>query len=180
MMKQISETFQITKKDNLQYNFFLMKNKLIATSALVFCIIFGMITVTRYMLGVGIQSALLSGVLMGLAGTTFLLVINILTAVLRINSYYKQNKISDFGVTFNTDADGIHGISDRGNFDLPWNRIVAVRETRHAFYIFITESHANVMPKEQFSHADAIVAFRALLEKNVAKTRLKIWRTKSI
>ena len=179
-MKQISETFQITKKDNLQYNFFLMKNKLIATSALVFCIILGMITATRYMLGVGIHSALLSGALMGLAGTAFLLVVNILTAVLRVNSFYKQNKLSDFGVTFNTDADGIHGLSDRGNFDLPWNRIVAVRETRHAFYIFITESHANVMPKEQFSNADAIVAFRALLEKNVAKTRLKIQQTKAV
>ena len=179
MMKQISETFQITKKDNLQYNFFLMKNKLIATSALVFCIILGMITATRYMLGVGIQSALLSGVLMGLAGTAFLLVINIVTAVLRVNSYYKQNKISDFSVTFTTDADGMHGVSERGNFDLPWNRIVAVRETRHAFYIFITESHANVMPKEQFSSADAVETFRALLEKNVSKTRLKIQKTKS-
>lgn len=179
-MKQISETFQITKKDNLQYNFFLMKNKLIATSAFVFCIILGMITATRYMLGVRIQSALLSGVWMGLAGTVILLIINILTAVLRINSYYKQKIISNFGVTYSTDADGIHGVSDRGNSDLPWSQIVAVRETRHAFYVFITESHANVMPKDQFSSADAIAAFRALLVSNVTATRLKIQRTKSV
>lgn len=179
-MKQLSETFQITKKDNLRYHLFLMRNKLVATSALVFCVLLVMITIIRYLLGVGIQSALLSGVLMGLAGTAFLLVINILTAVLRINSYYQQNTPKNISVTFYTDADGIHTISDRGNVDLPWDRIVAVRETRHAFYIFITESHANVMPKEQFSHADAIAAFRALLEKNVAKTRLKIGRTKSI
>ena len=177
-MKQISETFQITKKDNLRYNFFLMQKKLVATSVLVFVIILGMIGVTRYMQGANLTSAIFSGLLMGLAGTALLIAINIGTAVLRINNYYKQNKLSNFGVTFTTDAEGMHGTSERGNFDLPWSRIVAVRETHHAFYIFITDSHANVMPKDQFSSADAIAAFRALLEKNVVKSRLRIKQAK--
>ena len=175
-MTQFSHTFQITKKDNLRYNFFLMKKKLIATSALVFVIIAGMIGLIKYAQGAGLTSAVLNALLMAAFGTLILIGINILTAVLRINNYYKQKKLTNFTVTFTTDQAGIHAVSERGDSDLPWNRIVEVRETMHAFYIFITEAHANVLPKDQFSNEAEVALFRSLLEQNVAAARLKLKR----
>ena len=175
-MTQFSHTFTITKKDNLRYNFFLMQKKLIATSALVFVIIAAMIGLLKYAQTASVAVSLINALLMAVSGTLILIGINIITAVMRINSFYKQKKITDFTVTFTTDKEGIHAASERGDSDLPWNRIVEIRETRHAFYVFITDSHANVLPKDQFSGEAEIAEFRALLEKNMEAARLKIKR----
>ncbi len=175
-MTQFSNTFTITKKDNIRYNFFLMQKKLVATSALVFVIIFAMVGLLKYAQGAGITAAILNGLMMAVVGTLILTGISIATTILRINTFYKQKKLLDFTVTFTTDKEGIHAASERGNSDLAWNRIVAVRETRHAFYIFITDSHANVMPKDQFADAASVETFRTLLEKNIELSRLKLRR----
>jgi hypothetical protein len=173
-MTQFSHTFTIAKKDNLRYNFFLMRKKLIATSALVFVIIATMIGLLKYAQGASVSVALINALIMAVAGTLILIGINLITTVVRMNGYYKQKKLMDFVVTFTTDKEGIHAKSERGDSDLPWSRIVEVHETRHAFYVFITDSHANVLPKDQFSDAAEISTFRALLEKNVEAARLKI------
>jgi hypothetical protein len=173
-MTQFSGQFTITKRDNLRFNFFLMRKKLLATGALVFVIIAAMVGILKYAQGAGLQAAILNGLLMAAAGTLFLIGINVITTVMRINSFYKQKKLTDFSVAFTADKTGIHATSDRGDSDLPWNRIVEVRETAHAFYIFITESHANVMPKDQFANAADIVTFRSLLTKNMEARRLRI------
>ncbi len=176
-MTQFSHTFTITKKDNLRYNFFLMQKKLIATSALVFVIIAAMIGLLKYAQTASVAVSLINALVMAVLGTLILIGINIITAVMRINSFYKQKKITDFTVTFTTNKEGIHAASERGDSDLPWNRIVEVRETRYAFYVFITDAHANVLPKDQFSSEAEIAEFRALLEKNMEAARLKIKRT---
>lgn len=175
-MTQFSQAFTITKKDNLRYNFFLMRKKLIATSALVFVIIVAMIGLLKYAQGASVSLALINAFVMAVAGTLILIGINLVTTVVRMNGYYKQKKLSDFTVTFTTDKDGIHAKSERGDSDLPWNRIVEVQETRHAFYVFITDSHANVLPKDQFSSEAEVAVFRALLEKNMEVTHLKLKR----
>jgi hypothetical protein len=176
LMTQFSHTFTITKKDNLRYNYFLMQKKLVATSILVFVIIAGMIGLIKYAQGAGLWGAIVNALVMAISGTLILIGINIITAVLRINSFYKQKKLKDFTVTFTTDQDGIHATSERGDSDLPWNRIVEVRETRNAFYVFITDAHANVLPKDQFSGEAEIALFRSLLQKNIEATRLKLKR----
>lgn len=173
-MTQFSHTFTITKKDNLRYNFFLMQKKLVATSALVFVIIASMVGLLRYAQSGSLTNALINAGIMAVLGTVFLIGINILTTVLRINKFYQQKKLTDFTVTFTTDKTGIHAASERGDSDLPWNRIVAIRETKYAFYVFITESYANVLPKDQFANGEEISTFRALLEKNMEASRLKI------
>jgi hypothetical protein len=121
-----------------------------------------------------VSVALINALIMAVAGTLILIGINIITTVTRINKFYKQKKLTDFTVTFTTDTTGIHAASERGDSDLAWNRIVEVRETRHAFYVFITDSHANVLPKDQFSGESEVALFRSLLEKNVEAARLKI------
>lgn len=175
-MTQFSQTFTIAKKDNLRYNFFLMQKKLIATSALVFVIIAAMIGLLKFAQTQSVSVALINALIMAVAGTLVLIGINIITTVTRINKFYKQKMLTDFTVTFTTDKTGIHAASERGDSDLAWNRIVEVRETNHAFYVFITDSHANVLPKDQFSGEEQIKIFRTLLEKNVEAARLKITR----
>lgn len=173
-MTQFSGQFTITKKDNLRYNFFLMRRKLAATSVMVFVIIGAMVGFLRYAQGMPLSAAVVNALLLAVMGTVILIGINVVTTVLRINSMYQQRKLTDFSVTFTADQTGIHAVSSRGNSDLEWNRIFAVHETRNAFYIFITESYANVMPKDQISDARATEAFRALLVEHVEKNRLKI------
>ena len=175
-MTQFSHTFTITKKDNLRYNFFLMQKKLIATSALVFVIIASIVGLVRYAQSGSVSVALINAAIMSVLGILVLVGINVVTTVMRINKFYKQKKLTDFTVTFQTDKTGIHALSERGDSDLPWNRIVAVRETMHAFYVFITDSHANVLPKDQFTDEAEIALFRSLLEKNMEPQRLKIKR----
>jgi len=173
-MTQFSGQFTITKKDNLRYNFFSMRKKLAATSVLVFVIIGTMVGFLRYAQGMPLSAAVVNALLLAVMGTVILIAINVITTVLRINSMYQQRKLTDFTVTFTADQTGIHAVSSRGNSDLEWNRIFAVHETRNAFYIFITESYANVMPKDQIPDARAAEAFRALLVEHVEKNRLKI------
>ena len=175
-MTQFSGQFTITKKDNLAFNFFLMRKKLIATSIMVFVVIAGMVGVLKYAQGAGLKAAILSALLMSLMGTLLLIAINVVVTIVRINTFYKNKKLTDFSVSFQTDKSGIHALSDRGDFDLAWNRIVEVRETKQAFYIFITDSHANVIPKDQIVNQQDIGVFRALLIANVEKARLKLLR----
>ena len=175
-MTQFSHTFTITKKDNLRYNFFLIQKKLVATSALVFVIIAAMVGLLRYAQSGSVSVALINAAIMSVLGTLVLVGINIATTVVRINKLYKQRKLTDFTVSFQTDKSGIHAASERGDSDLPWNRIVAVRETRHAFYVFITDSHANVLPKDQFTDEAETALFRSILEKNMEPQRLNIKR----
>ncbi len=173
-MSQFSGQFTITKKDNLRYNFYSMRKKLLSTSLLVFVIIGAMIGFLRYGQGYGVTSSLVNALITAVVGTALLLAINIIATVLRMNSFYKQKKLSDFSVTFTADDTGIHAVSDRGNADLEWNRIVAVRETRNAFYVFITDSYANVMPKDQSTGEQEFAKLRKLLYKHVPNNRLKI------
>ncbi len=104
---------------------------------------------------------MVNALITAVVGTALLLAINIIATVLRMNSFYKQKKLSDFSVTFTADDTGIHAVSDRGNADLEWNRIVAVRETRNAFYVFITDSYANVMPKDQSTANRSLPSFES-------------------
>ncbi len=171
---QFTNHFTITKKDNTRYNFYIMRKKLISTSVIVFVIIAAMLTLMRYAQGSSIQSAITNALLMAVFGTVLLLAINVLTTVIRINNFYKQKKLVDFSVEFTVDKNGIHAKSDRGDSDLPWNRIVSVQETRNAFYIFISDTHANVMPKDQIQSETGIATLRSLFEKNLDKPRLKL------
>ncbi len=171
---QFSGHFTITKKDNLRYNFFLMRKKLIATTILVFVIIAVMIGFIRYAQGASLTEAIGHALLMAVIGTLLLLAINVISTVLRVKNLYKQKKLTDFSVDFTVDKTGIHAVSSRGSSDLPWNRIVYVRETRTAFYIFITDTHANVMPKDQLKSAADAATIRALMEKNIEKNRRKL------
>ena len=172
---QYTGHFVITKKENREYNFFLMKKKLISGTVVVFLIILLLVGLLNYMAkGLSLMDAVLQGLLMAVIGAALMIAINLVSAVLRINSFYKQKKLADFKLDVVIDKDGVHTKSDRGSADLPWNRIQQITETGKAFYLFITENNANVLPKTQMQLPQDAETIRKLFQKNMEANRLRL------
>lgn len=171
---QFKGNFTITKRDNIDFNLLLMQRKLIGTSALVFVVITAMISLLKYMQGIPLATAIPNALLMGALGVVLLTVINIGLMLLRVNGMYRSNKISDFSFEALLDKNGFHAKSDRGNSDVPWERILSVVESRKAFYVFITESNANVLPKSQITAASGVDTLRKLFFKYLPAQKCKL------
>lgn len=172
---QYSGHFTIGKKDNIRFNLFLIQKKLLTVSLLVFIIIAGLVSFLKFMQGIPLQTALMQGLLLGLLGVILQVAINLCSLYFRINSMYKSGKARDFSFDLVADKTGLHSKSDRGNADVPWDRILSIVETNAGFYAFITENNANVIPKDQIENDSGIQTLRALFQKNMPakKVRLK-------
>ncbi|MEZ4509014.1 MAG: hypothetical protein R2881_05020 [Eubacteriales bacterium] len=163
------------KKDNLRYLFHAEK-KLVATSILVFVIIFAMIGLVKYAQGVGLTAAILNGALMAVVGVLILVGINIAAAVWRINGYYKQKKANRL-------LRSPSRRTKRASTRLRAGRLRPALEPHrrgarnaacllHFHHGFPRERHA----QGTVCQCQRCGGVRALLEKNVAKTRLKLKR----
>ena len=172
---QYAGQFKITKKENREYNFFLMKKKLITTTLLVVLIVITLVSFLNYMgKGQDMKASILEGLLMGFVAAVLMVGINVASAVLRINSFYKQKKLTDFTLDVVIDKKGVHTKSERGEADLPWDRILQITETKNAFYLFITDMNANVLPKTQMKSQADIETVRKLFHLNMEAGRLKL------
>lgn len=81
-------------------------------------------------------------------------------------SYVQQTKIDGFGVHVTVD-----GESAKVGFD----KLVRVQETRDAFYLFITDTEAWLLPKAQMDNVDEECrTIREIFSKVVAPMRLKL------
>lgn len=166
--------FTITKKDNIDFNLLLMRRKLVATSLVVFVIIGGAVGLVRYSQGTQLAASILEALLTGVCGVVLLTAINLIFMLLRINGLYKSKQLTDFSFDVVVDKDGVHSRSDRGNSDVPWTRILSIVETVKAYYIFITDSNANVLPKAQIADASGADSLRKLFLKNMPAKKCKL------
>ena len=166
--------FTISKKDNIDFNFLLMKNRLIRSTVIVFIVIVMLVTLLNYALkAMPLQGALLQGLLMGGIGIVLMLAINIGSMYTRINAMYRKNQIQDFTFDVVVDKNGFHAKSNRGDSDIPWERILSLQETKNAFYVFITENNANVLPKSQMQLPADAARIRQIAEKFLPANRCK-------
>lgn len=169
--------FTITKKDNIDFNFLLMKKRLISSTIIVFIVVVMLVTLLNYALkAMPLGSALMQGLLMGIIGIVLMLAINIGSMYTRINAMYKQKKILDFTFDVTVDKTGFHARSSRGDSDVPWERILSIQETKNAFYVFITENNANVLPKSQMRLPADAELIRKLAAKYLEASRCKLKR----
>ena len=167
--------FTVSRKDNIDFNFLLMKKRLISSTIIVFIIIVILVTLLNYALkAMPLASALLQGLLMGALGIVLMLAINIGSMYTRLSAMYKQNKIQDFTYDVTVNKTGFHATSNRGDSDIPWERVQSMRETKRAFYVFITENNANVMPKSQMRLPADAELIRSLAVKNLDASRCKL------
>lgn len=59
---------------------------------------------------------------------------------------------------------------------LAWYEIMKISETKHAFYVYVMESMAYIVPKRVFSDKDEMKAFRELCRVNIEEAKLEIWK----
>ncbi|MDD4312936.1 MAG: YcxB family protein [Eubacteriales bacterium] len=169
-----SGKFTITKRDNIQYNYFRMKRKLTGLALMTFILLGILVTLIRYGQGISVANAGAVGLIAGVAGAALMVGVNLVSAVLRVNNLYQQGKMSDFTVHYIIDKNGVHAKSERGDTDFGWIQIYLARETRNAIYLVAGESRAVVIPKGQIVNDGVLNAIRALLKKYVVAGRAKV------
>ena len=169
-----SGRFNITKQDNIQYNFFRMKRKLAGIAIMTFVMLAIMLMLIRYAQGISVTSAILSALIVAIFGTVLMVGVNIASVVLRVNKLYKTGKMSDFSVQYSIDRNGVHAKGERGDTDFTWKQIYLARETKNAIYLIAGENRAVVIPKRQIASESELVTLRALLKKYVVAGRAKV------
>ena len=169
-----SAKFTINKQDNLHYNFFRMKRKLVGLALMTFVILALLLALVRYAQGLPVMDSLSSALLIAVIGTVLMVAINILSVVLRVNKLYKAGKMADFTVYYTLDKNGIHAKSERGDTDFAWKQILLARETNHAIYLIAGENRAVVIPKGQIANDGEMNTLRAMLRKYVAAGRARV------
>ena len=171
---QFQGHFTITKKDNIRFNLLLMKRKLISACLVVFFVIALLVGVLKFMQGIPLSAAIAQALIMAVLGAVLLTVVNIVSMLIRINGMYKAKKITEFSFDAKVDKDGFHATSDRGDSDIPWERILSIIETGAAFYVFITDSNANVLPKPQITNPSDVETLRKLFTKHMPAQKLRL------
>jgi len=169
-----SGKFTISKQDNIQYNYFRMKRKLVGIAIMTFVIIALMLTLIRYGQGITIQNAIGSAFIVAVVGVALMVSFILISVVRRVNREYKSGKMSDFTVHYIIDKTGIHAKSERGDTDFAWKQILLAQETQHAFYLVAGEKRAVVIPKNQIANDGELNMLRALFRKYVAAGRARV------
>lgn len=60
--------------------------------------------------------------------------------------------------------------------ELAWYEIFKIGESRHAFYVYVMESMAYIIPKHVFADKDEMKDFRALCRTNIEEAKLELWK----
>lgn len=169
-----SGRFTITKQDNIQYNYFRMKRKLAGLAIMTFIILGVLVTLIRYGQGISVTNAGSVGLIAAFTGAVVMVVFNLVSVVVRVNSGYKSGAMSDFSVQYSIDRNGVHAKSERGDTDFTWKQIYLARETKSAIYLIAGEKRAVVIPKAQIASESELETLRSLLRKYVAAGRAKV------
>lgn len=169
-----SGRFTITKQDNIQYNYFRMKRKLVGLAIMTFILMGLLVTLIRYGQGISVVNAGGIGLIAAACGAGLMVAFNLISVVVRVNKEYKSGKMSDFAVQYSIDKNGVHAKSERGDTDFTWKMIYLARETRNAIYLIAGEKRAVVIPKSQIASESELNTLRALLTKYVVAGRAKV------
>lgn len=169
-----SGRFTITKKDNIQYNYFRMKRKLAGLAIMTFILMGLLVTLIRYGQGISVANAGGIGLIAAASGAALMVAFNLISVVVRVNNEYKTGKMSDFSVQYSVDKNGVHAKSERGDTDFTWKMIYLARETKDAIYLIAGEKRAVVIPKSQIASESELAALRTLLHKYVVAGRAKV------
>lgn len=164
-------SFVITKRDQIQYNYFRMKRKLAGVAIMTFVVLSVLVSLIRYGQGVSVTNALISALIAGFTGSALMIGFNLVSVVVRVNRLYQKGEMSDFAVQYLIDRNGVHAKSERGDTDFAWKQILFVRETRRAFYLVAGKNRAAVIPKAQIENEGKLSTLRELFVKYIPANR---------
>ena len=174
---QFQGSFTIDRKENIHYNLFVSRNRLILMTVIVFAVITVMLGVTNYGQTHSLADAAVASLPMALAGSVLFLLINGVAMVMRVNQSYKQRQVYEFTQDILIDAEGVHAASERGSALLKWEKIEQIRESGRAFYLFLSKAQAYVLPKDQLKDKEKDAALiRSLVREHLDGAKLKIRR----
>lgn len=168
------KSFEVGKKDNERFNLYSMKSKTIRMSSMVFLVITFMITLTQLTRGRQLLDAFLIGSGYGAAGILFFAAVNYLLVKLRLALFYKKGSMKPFQQQIELNDRGLHAKTENGSVQLTFDQIRGVRETKHAFYIFVTAEHVYVFPKDQMTGKEEYLEVRNILKTGIPMERMKL------
>ena len=170
-------TFTIGLKENFRYNFFITKRRMLATSGIVFVIILVLLAFFKSIYGqvASIVDGFLYSLPMAAIGAVVLFLFSLGFMYIRLRSMYKKKAIDPFDQKVRLDNAGVHATTAKGNIDLPWNKVGLIRESGSDFVIFVTDSIAYVLPKDQMKNPSEDVAnIRAIFHKYMDNSKLHL------
>lgn len=168
------KSFEVGKKDNERFNLYSMKSKTIRMSSMVFLVITFMITLTQLTRGRQLFYAVLIGIGYGTAGIVFFVAFNYLVVKLKLTLFYRRGSMKPFQQLIDLNDRGLHAKTEQGSVHLTFDQIRGVRETKHAFYIFVTAEHVYVFPKNQMNGREEYSEVRNIFKDGIPMKRMKL------
>ena len=174
---QYQGTFKIGLKENFRYNWFISNRRMIVTSVVVFALIlllnafFGFIYQRVESFGAGVLAYLPYA----LGGAVLIYLFSLLFMYMRLRTLYKKKQLDPFEQKIIINREGVHGASAKGDINLPFKNIGMIRESGTDFVIFVTDTHAYVLPKDQMKNpAEDSRIIRQIFRKYMDPSKLRI------
>lgn len=171
---QYSAKFTIAKKDTVWFNLLLLQKKLITHAGIVAAIVLVVLCLMRLSLGESIQLALANGIVTAILGALIYVAFSIFIIYRRIGKMYKTQQLKQFVFDIKMDREGVRCSADGDSSLLSWNQILAAWETPRAFYLFLNDVNAKVLPKDQMKDAAEMETVRSVCRKYMDAKRLKL------
>lgn len=143
-------------------------------SIIVLIIITVSVTLVQLTKGNTFLQALLSGMGFGLTGIVFFIAVNYILVKYKLYILYKKGSIKAFHQDIIMNDNGIHAKTERGSVEVPYPKIMGVTETKHAFYISITDEHVYVFPKNQMNGETEYQEIRNEFRQGMTTDKLKL------
>lgn len=170
------KTFEVGMKENERFNLFSIRRKTFQMCSMVFLMISFIVTLTQLTRGNRFICSLLIGSGYGIAGILFFIIANLLLIKYRLHLFYKKGKIKPFVQQIEMNEKGIHAITENGFAQVVFDQINGVRETKHAFYIFVTAEHVYVFPKNQMIGKEEFCEIRNIFRAGISADQLQLQR----
>lgn len=167
-------TFMVTREDNIRYNLFLLRKKIVSMCVLIFIVLAGMLflTANRIFGQVNVWTLLII-ILIALAAAALYAAYSYFIRVrLRINKAYRDGSLKDFEQQVTVDRNGVRIASEQNAKDVAFKYIWFVHETKKTFYLFVAENVAIFLSKDQIADRKSIETLRAIFAKYMHPKKL--------
>lgn len=172
---EFRKMLNIGKKDNLWYNVHLIRKRHILTTCILTAIVFVLAFLLSYFMKYGeigtcLVVATLTAILAFVLWNVYILWFRLAR---RINKMYKKKELYAFRQELLLNKEGITASTEQGTRESKWKYVVNASESRHGFYLKMSDAFAYTIPKKQLTAAEQNTV-RAILKKYLSKDCLSI------
>lgn len=167
-------SFHVTKEDNIRYNLFLIRKKLVSTCAFIFVALFGLLfLLNMLMLKKDTGWVYLVFIAIALAGVgLYVLYAYFIRVRIRVSQSYRSGQMKDFVQQITVDRNGVRIASETNAKDVAFKYIWFVHETKKTFYLFVSDKIAIFLSKSQMRVPEDVHTLRMLFSKYMDARKL--------